>query len=100
MLFRSVVLSAAAFVVIGASFSDDVWSQFAKFSARVTINGVFYANSTNLGGQAAQTRGALQTTQQPANATLPSVQRIQGRVQVGTGAETQLDAVRRGNDAR
>ena len=32
--FGSVVLSAAAFVVIGASFSDDVWSQFAKFSAR------------------------------------------------------------------
>ena len=31
--FGSVVLSAAAFVVIGASFSDDVWSQFAKFSA-------------------------------------------------------------------
>ena len=64
----------------------------------VTINGVFYANSTNLGGQAVQSaRGALQTTQQPANANLPSLQRIQGRVQVGTGAETQLDAVRRGN---
>ena len=64
----------------------------------VTINGVFYANSTNLGGQTDQTtRGALQTTRQPANATLPSVQRIQGRVQVGSGAETQLDAVRRGN---
>jgi hypothetical protein len=62
----------------------------------VTINGVFYANSTNLGGQAAQTtRGALQTTQQTANAPLPPVQRIQGRVQVGSGAETQLDAVRR-----
>jgi hypothetical protein len=63
----------------------------------VTINGVFYANSTNLGGPAAQTRGALQTTLQQANATLPPAQRIQGRVQVGTGAETQLDAVRRGN---
>lgn len=63
----------------------------------VTINGVFYANSTNLGGQATQTRGALQTTQQPANATLPPAQRIQGRVQVGTGPETQLEAVRRGN---
>jgi hypothetical protein len=66
----------------------------------VTINGVFYANSTNLGGPAAQTRGALQTTPQQANATLPPAQRIQGRVQVGAGAETQLDAVRRGNDAR
>ena len=64
----------------------------------VTINGVLFATATNLGGQTVQTaRGALQTTQQPANAAVPSVQRIQGRVQVGTGAETQLDAVRRGN---
>jgi hypothetical protein len=64
----------------------------------VTINAMFYANSTNLGGPAAQAaRGTLQTTQQQPNATLPPVQRIQGRVQVGAGAETQLDAVRRGN---
>ena len=64
----------------------------------VTINGVLFATATNLGGQTVQTaRGALQTTQQPANGNLPSVQRIQGRVQVGAGAETQLDAVRRGN---
>jgi hypothetical protein len=64
----------------------------------VTINGVLFGTTTNFGGQAAQNaRGALQTTQQPANANLPSVQRIQGRVQVGSGAETQLDAVRRGN---
>jgi hypothetical protein len=64
----------------------------------VTINGFLFATATNLGGQANQNaRGALQTTQQPANANLPSVQRIQGRVQVGSGAETQLDAVRRGN---
>lgn len=62
----------------------------------VTINGVLYATTTNLGGQAVlNARGALQTTQQPGNAAQPPVQRIQGRVQVGSGAETQLDAVRR-----
>lgn len=89
-----------------ASTDSPVWNFRASGTNRtlqqpVTINGVFYANSTNLGGQAIQsTLGALQKTQQPANASLPSVQRIQGKVQVGTGAETQLDAVRRGNEAR
>jgi hypothetical protein len=87
----------------GAPADSPAWNFRASGTNRtlqqaVTINAVFYANSTNLGGQAAQTaRGTLQTTQQQPNATLPPVQRIQGRVQVGSGAETQLDAVRRGN---
>jgi hypothetical protein len=64
---------------------------------QVTINGVLYGPSTNFGGQSVQAAlGAVQqTTQQIGNANLSPVQRIQGRVQVGTGAETRLDAVRR-----
>jgi len=90
----------------GAPADSPAWNFRASGTNRtlqqaVTINGVFYANSTNVGGQAVQnTRGGLQTTQQPANNALPPVQRIQGRVQVGSGAETQLDAVRRATDAR
>ena len=34
MRLGGIVLSVAAFVVIGASFSDDVWSQIARFAAR------------------------------------------------------------------
>ena len=34
MRFGGIVLSVAAFVATGASFSDDVWSQIAKFTAR------------------------------------------------------------------
>jgi hypothetical protein len=68
----------------------------------VTINGVLYGISTNRAGQAGTSARGLQSqtqqaTQQSAiRAQLP-VQRIQGRVQVGAGAETQLDAIRRGN---
>jgi hypothetical protein len=62
----------------------------------VTINGVLYTGSTNFSGQAPAVRGAVQqTSQQLGNTAPPTVQRIQGRVQVGTGAETPLDAVRR-----
>ncbi len=32
MKFGGIVLSVAAFAVIGASFSDDVWSQMARLS--------------------------------------------------------------------
>ena len=34
MKFGGIVLSVAAFAVIGASFSDDVWSQMARLAAR------------------------------------------------------------------
>jgi CxxC motif-containing protein (DUF1111 family) len=34
MRFGGIVLSVAAFVVIGASFSDDVWSQIGRLTAR------------------------------------------------------------------
>jgi CxxC motif-containing protein (DUF1111 family) len=34
MKFGAIVLSVAAFAVIGASFSDDVWSQMARLAAR------------------------------------------------------------------
>src|SRR5580765_8861703 len=34
MRFGSIVLSVAACAVIGASFSDDVWSQMARLAAR------------------------------------------------------------------
>ena len=34
MKFRGIVLSVAAFAVIGASFSNDVWSQMARLAAR------------------------------------------------------------------
>src|SRR5437016_8966287 len=32
--YGTIVLSVAAFAVIGASFSDDVWSQMARLGAR------------------------------------------------------------------
>lgn len=87
----------------GAAADSSGWNFRASGTNRtlqqpVTINGVLFATSTNLGGQTVDSaRRIQQTTRQPANANLPPVQRIQGRVQVGTGAETQLDAVRRGN---
>ncbi len=34
MKFGGIVLSVAVFAVIGASFSDDVWSQMARLAAR------------------------------------------------------------------
>src|SRR4249920_4208106 len=34
MRLGGIVLSVAAFVVIGASFSDDVWSEIGRFAAR------------------------------------------------------------------
>jgi len=85
----------------GAPAESPAWNFRASGTNRtlqqaVTINGVLFAATTNLSGQAIQTaRGALQTTQQSANSAPPFVQRIQGRVQVGSGAETPLDAVRR-----
>jgi hypothetical protein len=64
----------------------------------VTINGVLYAGVTNtLGQMTPLQRGLKQQAQQSSNASLPSVQRIQGRFQIGGGAEKELDAVRSGN---
>ena len=51
MRFGCIVLSVATLVVIGASVSDDVWSQIGKFAARdpgvrwvpVAADGIFPA---------------------------------------------------------
>jgi len=86
-----------------ASAESSAWNFRASGTNRtlqqpVTIHGVLHIDSTNFAGQQAQSTRGIQRTQQPLDANLPPVQRIQGRVQVGAGAETQLDAVRRGNN--
>jgi len=91
----------------GADANAPAWNFRASGTNRtlqqpVTINGVLYGVSSNRAGQAAAPARGLQrqtqqATQQSASTAQGPVQRIQGRVQVGAGAETQLDAIRRGN---
>jgi hypothetical protein len=91
----------------GADAGTPAWNFRASGTNRtlqqpVTINAVLYGVSTNRAGQIAAPAKGLQSqtqqaTPQSANTAQLPVQRIQGRVQVGAGVETQLDAVRRGN---